>query len=268
MMLLPLICGECIKEGIEAGSLDTDEFMVPVAELRDEPVYDVTCSKGHHTECLVLHEQFELLFDLGFNGLIDGYYREAVSSFSSALERFQEFFTRVVLAQEVDPQLFDDTWKSVKNQSERQLGAFLFLYLRAIKEPPPLLPQKDIAFRNNVVHKGYVPTREEALAFGETVRSLVNSALKGMKRVYGETLTTIYTAPFERLKVKYGVEYGCTVTPILDVRKGGVFGAEDVRHGPMVDMIPATLNRREPHRIRFFKTKEELEAARAKTERA
>ena len=39
--------------------------------------------------------KFELLFELGINALIDGYPREAVSSFASALERFYEFFCQV-----------------------------------------------------------------------------------------------------------------------------------------------------------------------------
>jgi hypothetical protein len=252
-----------MKEAIDKGTEFVDEFLVPISEIKDEPIYDVNCSKGHKTQCLLMNEKFEVLFDLGFNGFIDGYYREAVLSFASALERFHEFLIRVILHDDVNSRIFDDAWKIVRNQSERQLGAFVFLYLLKIKECPPMLNEQDVAFRNGVIHKGYIPTSDETIEFGENVRSVVNIALKNMKRIYGDNLIRILEAPFKELEKRYGIKYGCTITPILDCRSGASFAEDDVRNKPMREIIPTALSRREPQRIRMFKTKTELDAAKS-----
>lgn len=64
MMLIPVFCGECVKSALASNTLLVEEHMVPVAEIQDEPVYQVKCSKGHGTKCLVQNVKFELLFDL------------------------------------------------------------------------------------------------------------------------------------------------------------------------------------------------------------
>ena len=84
-MLLNLICGECIKESMKKGDLFVDELKLPVSEISESGIYDVTCYKGHKTKVALLNNKFELLFDLGFNGLIDGYHREAVLNFTASL---------------------------------------------------------------------------------------------------------------------------------------------------------------------------------------
>ena len=60
-----------------------------MADLEETGVYDLTCPSSHRTAFCLQNFKFELLFDLGLQAIDDGYYREAVSSFASALERFQ-----------------------------------------------------------------------------------------------------------------------------------------------------------------------------------
>jgi hypothetical protein len=38
-----------------------------------------------------------VLFDIGANAVVDGYYREAITSFSASLERFYEYFLGALL---------------------------------------------------------------------------------------------------------------------------------------------------------------------------
>jgi hypothetical protein len=115
-------------------------------------------------------QKFEVLFDLGAYAVLDGYYREAVSSFATSLERFYEFATRVLLHKSSVPNdVVASCWREVSNQSERQLGAFVFLWASAFHTEPPLLSSKQIAIRNGVVHKGKIPSKSEALLFGNAV---------------------------------------------------------------------------------------------------
>lgn len=79
---------------------------------------------------------------------------------------------------------FTKAWNPISKLSERQLGAFLFLYLLENKKPlEPLIldakPELDgrsrgdtptwSAFRNNVIHKGYIPPAIEVLEYGNLV---------------------------------------------------------------------------------------------------
>jgi hypothetical protein len=102
-----------------------------------------------------------------------------VSSFAASLERFYEFFIRAVMLQKsIDPKVIDDAWKAVAAQSERLLGAFTLLYALEFGRPPQLLSAPRIAFRNDVIHKGRIPTRPEALDYGQAILDDVRPILK------------------------------------------------------------------------------------------
>jgi hypothetical protein len=108
------------------------------SELNDSGIYQVRCPKGHEGYVLLQQQKFELLFDIGACTVLDGYYREAVSSFTSSLERFYEFFVRVVLLQNGTPHgEIGAMWKHLAKQSERQLGAYIVLYTRECGTNPP-----------------------------------------------------------------------------------------------------------------------------------
>lgn len=82
-MKLPIACMECVKGG-------TIPTLVTV-EFRDDGRYETTCRNGHKSVVLLQEQKFELLFEIGAYAIQDGYYREAVSSFTSSLERFTNF---------------------------------------------------------------------------------------------------------------------------------------------------------------------------------
>jgi hypothetical protein len=120
--------------------------------------------------------KYEVLFESGAVALLSGFNREAFSSFATALERFYEFAIEVYLAEMgVVREKFEEAWGAVANQSERQLGAFLFLYLARHKEPFPFPPDwhKMSARRNRVIHKGHIPTADEAKVFARDVFEIV-----------------------------------------------------------------------------------------------
>jgi hypothetical protein len=158
------------------------EILFGETDLRDDGVYTCQCPKGHLFSVSLMQQHFEMLFELGVNAAIDGYYREAVSNFAASLERFYEFSLNVfMVSSDVTQEQWDDSWKKVKNMSERQLGAYVFMHMAWFKEPAQLLSSKQSEFRNGIVHKGKIPTLDEALAFGETVREII---IKGSIQFY------------------------------------------------------------------------------------
>jgi hypothetical protein len=168
-------CLKCQEEKPER------QYWLRGAELHDDLTFNLECPLGHKSVVIFNAPKFELLFDMGTSALLDGYGREAVSSFAAAQERFHEFGIKVLLAkQNISKEQFLATWKLVASQSERQLGAYYFLYLLQFNAPPPTNPKR-VEFRNNVIHKGYIPTSTEAADYAEYVYDYILGTLKTMQ---------------------------------------------------------------------------------------
>lgn len=167
-MRLIMSCDQCMMES-------PINIEITWVEYQDSHLYEYTCSKGHLSSCMLLQQKFEVLFTIGANAILDGYYREAVASFTSSLERFYEYFIKVKLLEEKNDQIMiNKTWKTVASQSERQLGAFILLYAQTFKTEPNLLASDKVSFRNAVVHKGKIPSKSEALEYGQAVLDIIN----------------------------------------------------------------------------------------------
>lgn len=146
--------------------------------IPDDGVIDLQCERGHHTFVVLQEAKFEILAEIAVTALGDGYYREAVASFAASLERLYEFYVQIVCrTHSIDRAAFEATWKRLKKQSERQLGAFCALYLLEAGEAPVLLPDRQVAFRNEVIHQGRIPSREEAVTYGQAVADCVATLL-------------------------------------------------------------------------------------------
>lgn len=168
-MRVPMSCHACIFD--EGVGVNSAVFWV---ELNDSGFYEVTCPRGHSSQGWIQAGKYQLLFEEAVCALRDGYYRAAVADFSASLERFCEFAFWVLSGkQEVAADEVLNAWSDVKSQSERQLGLYIAAYLSVRKSRPLLLTSRQREFRNDVVHKGYVPTREQALEFGQAVADLV-----------------------------------------------------------------------------------------------
>jgi hypothetical protein len=141
-----------------------------MARLPDDGVIEATCPRGHRTFTIIQQVKFELLSDMAVKAIVDGYYRDAIASFTAALERLYEFFIEAACRKKgIERDTFVSAWKSLAKQSERQLGAFIAAFLIETGAPPKLLPRAQTEFRNEVIHKGKFPSREEAICFGQAV---------------------------------------------------------------------------------------------------
>lgn len=153
------------------------------AELQDSGLYRLVCKHRHETFICLQEQKFEVLFELALNAIVDGYYREAVASFSSSLERFYEFYLRVMCVKRgLDDATVERAWKAISKQSERQFGAYAFTYLIETGTLAPTLPEQKVAFRNEVIHKGRIPSRDEAVTYGEDVLQVISPILDHLKK--------------------------------------------------------------------------------------
>lgn len=178
-MKLPLTCPACMQEDLAKAR----PFVL--AELTDSNRYDTVCPRGHRAIVALQQQKFEMLFEIGLYAITDGYYREAVSSFTSSLERFYEFFVRAYFKQsDVDVAVVHEVWKAVASQSELQLGAYVMVYTSNLRRAPLLLPRRDVEFRNAVVHKGKIPTRAEAIDYGNVVLGLLRGAIRDARSAF------------------------------------------------------------------------------------
>jgi hypothetical protein len=212
-------------------------------ELRDDGLYTITCSRGHVTVTAVQEQKFEILFDLGAMALIDGYPREAVSSMAAALERFYEYYVQVVcLKHDIAYETFTTAWKPVSRQSERQLGAFLFVYLLENRKPlersiVDAKPSESSGlntrltwteFRNNVIHNGYIPSTEEVQVYGDLVYQFIYRLIGELKATCSDSMQK---ATFHHLKrgtdASGGKQMGTMSIPTLIslVRAAGAAGS-------------------------------------------
>jgi hypothetical protein len=126
-MKLPISCMKCTE-----GITDPSEFekFIKFVPVNDSGVYELECPKGHKNALLLQQLQHEILFEIGVQALFDGYYREAIASFSSSLERFYELFIKVTARiYEIEDDIERLSWKLIAAQSERQLGAYIYCYL-------------------------------------------------------------------------------------------------------------------------------------------
>lgn len=196
-MKLLLSCAKCIQE---FGKPNEEPSFV---EILDGSRYEFTCSHGHKSISILQQQKFEILFEIGLHAILDGYYREAVSSFSSSLECFYEFAIRAIIEKTTGPgELFNNCWREVSRQSERQLGAFIFAWALYFGEVPILLSENEekfrdkdvIKFRNDVVHKGIIPTKEEAIKYGNAV---LNVLIPSMNRIQERMPEVIRNLVFE-----------------------------------------------------------------------
>jgi len=179
-----------------------------VETIREDGLYTGKCPVGRDLLLATQTLPHEMLFEVALNAIVDGYNREAVSSFAASMERFFEFAVRVIAEKYFVPaKAFTDTWKVVSKQSERQFGAYLFLYLVEFKVVPRQLRQKMTELRNDVVHKGKLPDRKEALEFGCDVYGVIQESVHQLRRTHLDQVNKVLGDHVARIADRMGTVY-------------------------------------------------------------
>jgi len=174
-------------------------------DVQDKRGFIFQCDKGHVSFGALNLEFYELLYDRGIFAYDDTYHREAVANLAASIERFHEYCIRriVHLNNVEDSNLIEKTWNLVKKQSERQYGAFIFLFLNRFKELPPKIDsikknQDWASFRNQVVHNGYFPTREET----QRAIEVTTKYIKEIKKKFEEKTESIEAFHYHEMREK------------------------------------------------------------------
>lgn len=170
-----LSCIECLRKKGKG------HFTVHVSP-NNEGIYNVKCPNGHKFSVDILSHHFQVLFENGIHALSDDFYIESFVSFVTSYERFIEYFLNIVLKTNgISRNKFDNTWIELAKQSERQVGAFFLVYLQEFKEKPKQLSNKNRELRNDVIHKGYLPSKEDCIKFGDNVLEFIRKVIELLK---------------------------------------------------------------------------------------
>ncbi|GBU20016.1 MULTISPECIES: hypothetical protein [Methylobacterium] len=172
----------------------------------EELIYEFTCDHGHENLIVVQKEKFEVLFQIASLAYLDGYFREAVVTFTSALERFYEFFIQVMYVESGrDEAQFLEAWKSVKSSSERQIGAYALIHALTLGSPAQILSSAQVSFRNKVVHQGHIPSDQEAYSYGNSILILMRDKLTFLREKYNISFDKVVSkkADLTRVVQKY-----------------------------------------------------------------
>lgn len=178
-------CMQCLTE------LGRPSFEPLIVDYYDDGIARFTCSAGHDTAQMIQSSKFEILLESGATALLEGFTFEACASFSAALERFYEFALRVICASRcLSPDAYADMFAEMARQSERQLGAFMLLY--ALEFGKAYKPDaKIIEFRNSVIHKGTIPTHEEARQFAERVYTVISALCQRLRENHSDHMWNV-----------------------------------------------------------------------------
>lgn len=145
----------------------------------------------------------------------------------------------------------------MSNQSERQLGAYIALFTNKFSEELPLLDDKTTSFRNSVIHKGALPTRDEAISYANKVLTLIEQSLILLKTEYPETIRLVSERMFPKYESKSQDENTLTLNEltIISVLHGRELDIEDPRNGTIESQIERVSSDRQGTKLRLFDNK-------------
>lgn len=207
-MKLQTMCMECMKE------LGHPSFEPIIADYFDQAISYITCGRGHRSAILIQSFKFEILLESAVEALIHGYTLEAASSLSAAYERTFEFAISVFAQKySIEQQVFDLTFKQMLKQSERQIGAFLFLYAAAFGSAYKLSDEIP-RLRNKVIHQGYIPPPDEVLKFGNKIYKEIGDITTRLREAFPKEISDAQFAIMaERMRsIPDGVPHATTTT--------------------------------------------------------
>jgi hypothetical protein len=215
-------CVTCMKAASDKLATNGESSLVrfSYAEMEDNGIVYLTCDRGHSTAAVHRSRKHQILFESGCHALLDHYTNEAVSTFSAALERSYEFFLRVAYRKVgLPPTLLDASWKHVKAQSERQFGAFVFLFPAIAGESFELsesIPQ----LRNKVIHRGYIARLDEVLVYAKDIFVLIRRIMHVLRdRCPTEMWAEINeAAEIQKSSVPVGMEWTWVAGTEFDLR--------------------------------------------------
>jgi hypothetical protein len=186
--------------------------------IQEEDLYHFKCIYGHDNLLELQAFKFEILFESGLCAIKDKYYLESVLSITASLERFYEFFIKIILKSNgLEYETVEEIYKNMSKQSERQVGAFISLYGLKYKEAPILLKNKSTEFRNDVIHKGYMPHEEEVLNYAEEIFNIIKFYYLKILTDYDSLITDNLFESKKQRRIKFKKMINLVKVPITNL---------------------------------------------------
>ena len=177
---------------IDCRIVEEASFVCAVGEVSSELIAVCRCPKGHITISGLMHDQFDVLYTSAIQAFLSSFYSESIMSFTASLERLYEQYVKLFLhSSDIPFELIDSYWKELNNQSERQYGAFCTVFFIA-ENQPWTSDQKQISFRNRVIHKGHIAAKEESKYYAEYVTDKLNLIMKSIKTHFAKEKEELY----------------------------------------------------------------------------
>jgi hypothetical protein len=190
-MKISIPCIKCNKENLVS---DFQEEIFKIKSVPSDFTIRLKCKNNHLNIIHLSDPLFSILFDKSVTAFLEENYRGCIFESASSLERFYEHTIRVLLIEKKDfenkviVENFNNSWKIIRNMSERQIGAFIMLFHKTTHKTPILLNENLTKLRNSVIHKGYLPEKKEALQFLENVYALIQTN----RQIIGGTNPELY----------------------------------------------------------------------------
>jgi len=174
---VPIICLECNPDGSSVGNSVLSSVLLDLRPDGDGR-YRSECSRGHQQIVALRQQKFEILFELAAYAIRDGHYRQSVSSCTASLEAFHEFFLRAMAYENgIRKERFDAAWKLLGISPQNRQEAYLLNYRNFCARRPVLLSPQQNDWKDSVMQKGKMPTREECVKFGQAVLHVLQTAV-------------------------------------------------------------------------------------------
>jgi len=184
-----LECIDCLTHNAQTLSVgEVFPTILKYGEVNSDLIIEFNCEAGHNHLAYFNLEHFDMLYSAAVDSFFKGCYSESVMGFSVALERIYELFTKVACIDKSknisDIEMY---WKGLKHQSERQYGAFCTMYYYETGKVWKI-NEKMVAFRNNVIHKGLIASKEETETYATYVTELLSHLIVVLKTKYPDSL--------------------------------------------------------------------------------
>ena len=180
-------CVTCLEELKAKGTIPAEgafdsSLVTFLANYGDDFVARGPCPRGHKYVGYVTRERYDVLYESAVLSFLMGFELEAVVGFAASLERAQELFTLAsIRSSGLDLASIEKMWKQISRQSERQLGAFLVQWLITTQSQFEI-KQVMTEFRNNVIHRGHIPLRDETKAYASWINDRLFDIVDVMRR--------------------------------------------------------------------------------------
>lgn len=143
-------------------------------DFRDDGIYACVWPEGHKTITVCSTDHSEMLIEHAVYAFMDRDFRGVINYGASGVDAYLNSHIEILLlAAGKSLEEVASVVKLIDRQENRRWGAFWTLECQFGPGKLPELPRKSVEFRNDVVHKGIVPSEEQALDYLKAVCDFV-----------------------------------------------------------------------------------------------